>query len=49
MGTRIFKGAEFLVAEATKDQVFTPEDFTPEQKQIADTAEKFVRSEVVPV
>jgi alkylation response protein AidB-like acyl-CoA dehydrogenase len=49
MGSRIFKGAEFLVAEATKDEVFTPEDFSPEQKQIADTAEKFVRSEVVPV
>jgi alkylation response protein AidB-like acyl-CoA dehydrogenase len=45
---RLFKGAEYLITEATKDDVFTPEDFTEEQQQIADTAEQFVRAEVIP-
>jgi butyryl-CoA dehydrogenase len=48
MGTRLFKGAEYLVAEATKDDVFTPEDFTEEQRRIAGTAEQFVRDEAAP-
>ena len=49
MAARIFKGAEFLVTEATKDEVFVPEDFTEEQQAIADTADKFVRDEVWPI
>ncbi|HET9553223.1 MAG TPA: acyl-CoA dehydrogenase family protein [Anaeromyxobacteraceae bacterium] len=48
MAARLFKGAEYLVTEATKDDVFTPEDFTEEQRQIAETAEQFVRAELVP-
>ncbi len=49
MAARLFKGAEYLVSEASKDEVFVPEDFTEEQKAIADTADKFVRDEVWPV
>ncbi len=49
MAARIFKGAEFLVTEASKDEVFVPEDFSEEQQAIADTADKFVRDEVWPV
>ncbi len=49
MAARIFKGAEYLVTVATKDEVFVPEDFTEEQQAIADTADKFVREEVWPV
>ncbi len=49
MAARIFKGAEFLVTEASKDEVFIPEDFSEEQQAIADTADKFVRDEVWPV
>jgi butyryl-CoA dehydrogenase len=30
MAARIFKGAEYLVTEATKDEIFVPEDFTEE-------------------
>jgi butyryl-CoA dehydrogenase len=46
---RLFKGAEFLVADPTKADVFTPEDLSEEQRQIADTADAFVKNEVVPV
>ncbi|GAO02558.1 acyl-CoA dehydrogenase family protein [Anaeromyxobacter sp. PSR-1] len=45
---RLFKGAEYLISEATKDDVFTPEDFTEEQRQIAETAEQFAETEALP-
>ena len=48
MAARLFKGAEYLITEATKDDVFTPEDFTEEQRAIAVTAEQFVRGDVLP-
>jgi butyryl-CoA dehydrogenase len=46
---RLFKGAEFLVADATAADVFTPEDLTEEQRQIAETTDAFVKNEVMPV
>jgi butyryl-CoA dehydrogenase len=46
---RLFKGGEYLVSEPTQDEVFAPEDFTEEQRQIADTAAAFVKEEVLPV
>jgi alkylation response protein AidB-like acyl-CoA dehydrogenase len=49
MTARLFKGAEYLIAQATPADVFTPEDFTEEQRQIAETTEAFVRTEVLPV
>ena len=49
MAARLFKGAEFLIADATGADVFTPEDFTEEQRQIARTTEQFAREEVLPV
>jgi butyryl-CoA dehydrogenase len=49
MAARLFKGAEYLVTEASKDEVFVPEDFSEEQQAISDTADKFVREEVWPV
>lgn len=48
MATRLLKGAEYLITEVTKDDVFTPEDFTDEQKQIGETTEQFVINEVMP-
>jgi alkylation response protein AidB-like acyl-CoA dehydrogenase len=48
MAGRIFKGAEFLVTETSKDEVFTPEDFSDEQREIGRTTEQFVANEVVP-
>ncbi|HTF99557.1 MAG TPA: acyl-CoA dehydrogenase family protein, partial [Nitrospirota bacterium] len=48
MTARLFKGAEYLITETTKDDVFTPEDFTDEQKQIGETTAQFVLNEVLP-
>jgi alkylation response protein AidB-like acyl-CoA dehydrogenase len=45
---KLFKGAEYLISQATKDNIFTPEDFTDEQKQIGETTAQFVLNEVVP-
>jgi alkylation response protein AidB-like acyl-CoA dehydrogenase len=42
------KGGEFLIAEPTPAEVFTPEDFTDEQRMIADTTREFVDNEVRP-
>ena len=48
MTAKLFKGAEYLVADVTKDDVFTPEDFTDEQRQIGETTAQFVLNEVTP-
>jgi alkylation response protein AidB-like acyl-CoA dehydrogenase len=49
MAARIFKGGEFLVTETAQDEVFTPEDFSDEQREIGRTTEQFVASEVIPL
>lgn len=49
MSERILKGGEYLITEVTKEEVFTPEEFTDEQKQIGDTTEQFATKEVAPV
>ncbi len=46
MEKEYMKGGEFLVAETA--EIFTPEDFTDEQRMIADTTREFVDSEVWP-
>ena len=43
------KGGSFLLETRTPAEVFTPEDLTPEQRQIAATAAQFARDEVVPL
>ena len=48
MAAKLFKGAEYLITAAEKNDVFTPEDFSDEQRQIGDTTEQFVLNEVVP-
>jgi len=48
MAARVFKGAEFLITETGKDEVFVPEDFSGEQRQIGETTELFVTNEVLP-
>ena len=45
---RIFKGAEYLITEAAPTDIFTPEDFSDEQRQIGETTEQFVTNEVLP-
>jgi alkylation response protein AidB-like acyl-CoA dehydrogenase len=48
MAKKLFKGAEYLITEATAADVFVPEEFTEEQRSIATTADQFIKSEVVP-
>jgi alkylation response protein AidB-like acyl-CoA dehydrogenase len=49
MAARIFKGAEYLVVATSKDDIFTPEDFTDEQREMGRTTEMFVTNEVLPL
>ena len=41
-------GGSFLLEVRTPAEVFTPEDFTEEQEQIAATAARFAREEILP-
>ena len=41
-------GGSFLTEEHATDKVFTPEDFTEEHRQIAQTTNEFTRNEVLP-
>jgi alkylation response protein AidB-like acyl-CoA dehydrogenase len=43
-----FKGGSFLIEERQPHDIFTPEDFSEEHRQIAKTATDFVLNEVVP-
>ena len=45
---RLFKGGEFLITDALPDEVFTPEDFTRDQRLIAKSAEEFYLGELAP-
>jgi alkylation response protein AidB-like acyl-CoA dehydrogenase len=49
MAAKVFKGAEYLISATSKDDVFTPEDFTDEQREIGRTTEMFVTNEVAPL
>ena len=46
---KIFAGGEFLLTEATPEEVFTPEDFTDEHRMIMDMAKDFVEKEIRPI
>jgi alkylation response protein AidB-like acyl-CoA dehydrogenase len=48
MNKRILKGGEYLVAETPCEAVFTPEDFSDEQRAIAETTTQFVENEILP-
>lgn len=48
MSKRILKGGEYLVVETPCEAVFTPEDFSDEQRAIAETTEQFVENEIFP-
>jgi butyryl-CoA dehydrogenase len=43
------RGGSFLIEPRTPQEVFTPEDLTPEQRQIAATAAQFARDEILPI
>ena len=42
------KGGEFLLKETSASQIFIPEEFSEEQKMIADTCRDFLKAEVWP-
>src|SRR3989304_7771075 len=42
------KGAQYLLAECSPWDVFSPEDFSPEQKQRAETIDQFVSKDILP-
>jgi|GEM_PF-3991183 len=44
----IIRGGQFIVKETNPQDVFTPEDFTDEQKMMRDSVEEFVDKEIVP-
>ena len=48
MAANIAKGGEYLIAETDCTEVFTPEDFTDEQRSMAETTEQFVANEIMP-
>jgi len=43
------RGGSFLLETRSPNEVFTPEDLNEEQRQIAATAARFAREEIVPV
>ncbi|MBW2065855.1 MAG: acyl-CoA dehydrogenase family protein [Deltaproteobacteria bacterium] len=45
---KLFKGGEFLIVDALPEEVFTPEDFTQDQRLIAKSAEEFGLKELEP-
>jgi hypothetical protein len=45
---RSMKGGGFLIEATPVDEIFTPEDFSGEQRQLADTARHFLAREVLP-
>jgi len=48
MSEKITKGGEYLVAETLCADIFTPEDFSDEQRQMANTADQFITNEILP-
>jgi alkylation response protein AidB-like acyl-CoA dehydrogenase len=49
MSTDPKQGGSFLIEDTDPQDIFTPEDFSEEQRMFAKTAEDFVNNEVVPV
>ncbi len=48
MQAKAAAGGSFLLEERTPEEIFTPEDFTHEQRQIGETTHTFCAREVVP-
>ena len=42
------RGVEYLLAESSPGDVFSPEDFSPEQKQLVETIDQFVSRDILP-
>lgn len=44
---KLFKGGEFLIVDGLPEEIFTPEDFTKDQRQIAQAADEFGAKELL--
>ncbi|MFI5027341.1 MAG: acyl-CoA dehydrogenase family protein, partial [Solirubrobacterales bacterium] len=42
------RGGSFLIEDRAPDEVFTPEDFSEEQRMIGETAQEFMEKEMMP-
>lgn len=43
---KIIKGGEFITRETQSDEIFTPEDFSEEQKMMRDAVKDFTDKEI---
>jgi len=48
MAEKLLKGGEYLIVETPCEDIFTPEDFSDEQKQMGETTEQFIENEILP-
>ena len=48
MNEKIRKGSEFLIADISEQEVFVPEEFSDEQKQMGETTRKYVTDGILP-
>ncbi|WP_339685949.1 acyl-CoA dehydrogenase family protein [uncultured Nonlabens sp.] len=46
--TEMIRGGQFIVTETNPQDVFSPEDFTDEQKMMRESVQEFVDKEIVP-
>jgi alkylation response protein AidB-like acyl-CoA dehydrogenase len=44
---KLFKGGEFLITDALPEEVFTPEDYSKDQRLVAQSAEEFAIKELL--
>ena len=44
----MIKGGEFLIKETVASTIFIPEQFTEEQKMIAQSCKDFLSQEIIP-
>lgn len=45
----IIRGGQFIVRETNAEDIFTPEDFSEEQKMMRDSVQEFVDKEIMPI
>lgn len=48
MTSPVWGGGRFIVDDAQPEQIMTPEDFTEEQRQLAETVRQFVERDILP-
>src|SRR5690554_5722788 len=49
MATKAINGAEFLIRETAAEDIFTPEEFSEEQRMMAQACQDFINTEILPI